>query len=152
MLNLTDLGATTLGAALMRLRKSQSGAANPGCSRLLAGSLRPRTPWFPSQETLPPDRPSLVGMRDLTISDARDPPPASVRKRLSRNTAARPFSEAMQAHPSAILLYAREQADHCTPHDTPPPPARRPIFFFLRNPLHRTGTLWYSEQVASRGS
>lgn len=28
------------------------GAANLGCNRLLAGSPRPRTPWFPSQETL----------------------------------------------------------------------------------------------------
>src|ERR1700679_1477771 len=30
-----------------------SGAANPGCSRLSGGSLRPRTPLLPSQETLP---------------------------------------------------------------------------------------------------
>jgi len=29
------------------------GAANPDCSRLLAGSLRSRTPWFQPQETLP---------------------------------------------------------------------------------------------------
>src|ERR1700678_2855879 len=34
-----------------------SGAANPGCSRPSGGSLRLRTPRFPSQETLRENRP-----------------------------------------------------------------------------------------------
>src|ERR1700691_2005828 len=42
-----------LGALVMSISEALCGAANPGCSRLSAGSRHPRTRRFPLQETFP---------------------------------------------------------------------------------------------------